>query len=390
MKYREFFVICIVIALILVPIATACAPKPAPQPPAPAVQPAPAKPAPVLPKVTTAPAKPAPVPAKPTTAPPKPAPPRTAPKKGVTDFYKGKSVKLLVGSSPGGGNDMWSRLIAPYLGKYTGATVVVVNMGGGGGIKMWNHLQNSAKPDGRTLGFHLASVAGLNQILIGKGVKFDLRELAWIGQVTPLIQTVVASSKYKSVQDILAAKEPVKAGTDSLTSASGLPFIILAESAGWNLKIIPGFKGTSEAQLAMLRGEIDLQNKDIISFLPYIKEGKMNPIMVTHLERDPRTPDVPAMPEIMKMTKLQRDLISFLYAGRVMLAPPKVSADRLDFLREALRKTMADKELIAKIKSLHEQPGYLPAKEAKALVEPILNMSASEVDELKKLIKKYQ
>lgn len=307
-------------------------------------------------------------------------------------FFKGKTITFFVGSRAGGGNDLWGRSVAPYLKKYTGANVIVQNKAGASGAVMTNYLMTNAKPDGLSVGLYLGGVIALHQLLESKQVQYDLTKMSWLGRVAPIMNTIQVSARsYKSITDLQAAKKPIKHGAAGLSSIDTLAMALFAEALNLNLKFVPGFRGTKDVILAMLRGELDSTNRDIISFLPYIKEGTIVPLAAVNNTRDPRAPNVPTIYEAVKMPAKSKEWLGLCEVGRVIIAPPGIPAERLGFLQNALKKAMEDPDLVAQIEQRKDVVGYLPGGKAKELVIDLLQMPAKDRETFRYLLlEKYK
>lgn len=160
------------------------------------------------------------------------------------DFYKGKTIEFVVPNRPGGGYDTYARLMAPYLEKYTGTTVVVKNKPGGGGV-VGMGLVYRADPDGRTIG--IANMTGSIPAQIGsaEGMNLDLRKFVWLARVCdePQVFVVGANSKYKTWEDILKTKDTVKLSCTGTSGSSYLDLLVLKMVFDLkNFDIITGFK----------------------------------------------------------------------------------------------------------------------------------------------------
>jgi tripartite-type tricarboxylate transporter receptor subunit TctC len=317
--------------------------------------------------------------------------PNAAEKQEPVDFYKGKVIEFYVASEVGGGIDRWARQLAPFLAKYSGARVIVENMAGGNGTKCFNYIQFKVKPDGLTLATHVVSSLGLNQLIGMEGLRYDLMKLSWIGQYTPMMRTTVSGPKFKSFDDLKNAKEPIKYATDVVENVDIILFGLLAERLGFKLNVIPGYRGTGDVMMAMLRNEVDLSSRDVITYLPYIEEGKMSPLLVIHSARDPRISKVPSLTELATgMESWEKELINFAGTGRAILGPPGMPKERVEFLKDCLKKAMDDPELLEIIKKQNDVAAYVPGDEVKGYVGATLEMPKEKKDQMLRIINKYK
>ncbi|MDH3445393.1 MAG: tripartite tricarboxylate transporter substrate-binding protein, partial [Deltaproteobacteria bacterium] len=227
-------------------------------------------------------------------------------------FYQGKTAQVIVGSSPGGLYDRWARLFARYLGRYIDGNpeFIVQNMPGGGSIVAANYLYNVAKPDGLAVGMFQTHMY-LEQILARPEVKFDLRKFNWLGsqEKGAMMLYVRADSPYKSIEDILNAKEPPKCGGSGSSDQTILFTKIIEEAVGAKFNLVVGYQGGSEVDVAMERGEVICRATRITvhvsrePFLTWDKNKFDRHLLQAGMKRDSRMPDVPTVWELMDKYK---------------------------------------------------------------------------------------
>jgi hypothetical protein len=173
-------------------------------------------------------------------------------------FYDGKTVRFVVGTSPGGSFDIWARILAPYLSKYIAGkpTVIVQNMGGAGSLIAANYVYNVANQDGTTLLVPLSIY--LNQIVEDKEVKFDVRKFNWIGSQAKEQNLLYmrADSPYKSIDQVMKSNDPPKCGATGVGSSGYIIPKMMNEVLGLKLQLVTGYQGGKEIDLAVERGEI--------------------------------------------------------------------------------------------------------------------------------------
>jgi tripartite-type tricarboxylate transporter receptor subunit TctC len=252
------------------------------------------------------------------------------------------------------------------MGKYIPGQpeIVAQNMPGAGSVIATNHVFGVAKPDGLTIGMPLNSVY-VDQLVGRKEVQFDLRKFQWIG--SPALESVIfyirADTPYRTIADVIKAKEPPKCGsTGAGTSGSYMPKL-LEETLGTKFSIVAGYQGGGEIDLAVERGELHCRAFTIQAYHsrePYHSWRKKNfarILMQTGQSRDPRLADVPTLRELMdeyKTPDADRKLVPMVLAatdfGRPIVAPPGIPTERLKILREAFLRTMKDPELLAEAK----------------------------------------
>ena len=268
------------------------------------------------------------------------------------DFYKGKSVKLIVGAAAGGGYDSHSRLVSKHMGEHIpgNPNIVVMNMPAAGGIIATNHVYTIADKDGSSIGlFNRYSI--LAAILGNEQARFKVEEFNWLG--TPAsysdnayLFVIRAALPYKTVDDLRKANPPLSVG-----NVGSAPVRVLKEALGLNLKIIEGYRASSELDLAFERGEVDghtVGYANMLSRQPEWIEKNFVRIMIQfgRIDRLPALKDVPTAREVAS-TPEDRALIEFTETPLLMAfpfaAPPGVPADRVAILRKAFRDTMEDK-----------------------------------------------
>jgi len=317
-----------------------------------------------------------------------------------TSYYEGKTVRLVVGSSPGGGYDYWARILARYLPKYLNGNpaVVVQNMPGGGSLMAANYVYGVAKPDGLTVGMPNQLVY-MGQLAGGKEVKFDIQKFNWIGSPdrNPTILYIRADSPFKTIDDVIKAKTPPKCGGSGRDSASII--FALEDFLGAKFEVVLGYQGGSQTDLAVDRGEVVCRSMGLgahFSRQPFTgwhaKEFDRH-LVQTGRKRDDRALDTPTIYELMdryKTNDLGRRVASVLTAGEnfghPMIAPPGIPADRVKMLRDAYEKTLKDPDLVSEIKKQEYDFDPVSGDELQALAKTIVNQPPQVIERVKKLL----
>lgn len=321
--------------------------------------------------------------------------------KAQASFYQGKTVHIVVGSTPGGLYDRWARLFGRYMGKYMPGTpdLIVQNMPGGGSMVAANYLYGVAKSDGLTVGM-FQTYMYLQQLTVQREVKFDLRKFNWIGsqEKGTMMLYVRADSPYKSIEDIMKAKEPPKCGASGTTDQSNLMAKLLEETIGAKFQVVLGYPGGSEVDLAMERGEVICRTTRITvhlsrePFLTWDKKGFDRHLLQAGKERDPRIGDVPTLYELMdkyKTPQVSRRVAQVILAGeelgRPMVVPPGTPPDRVKLLREAYARAIKDPDLISEVKKSRIEIDPSTGEEVEGLVNEMMNQPPEVIERLKKL-----
>ncbi len=317
---------------------------------------------------------------------------------GVEAFYKGKTIKFVTPTAPGGVFDMLARQTAPALQKYSGASVVVENMPGGGGLVGGGYLFNVAKPDGLTIGIFNTSGMALYEALELATVKYKLDQFTYVARTDVLNQMVFTSkaSGFKTVADMQKATKTIRVGTTSPSSASAVAGALLIEAFGLNAKMVSGYKGSREIMLALVGGkEIDAYVSTPAGFDDYLANDQVTVVAAWHDKRRPSFPNTPSVLETPGLKPEGRKFIelgkSFGDIGRMIIAPPGVSEARRSFLEKALLAKMREPAMAEWAKSIECNLSPLPGKESKNLVLKIMtDIPMKERPNIKNIItKKY-
>jgi len=321
---------------------------------------------------------------------------------GQAPFYEKKTIQVIIGSAPGGLYDRWGRLFAQYLGKYIpgNPNLVAQNMPGGGSMIATNYLYGLAKPDGLTIGM-FQTFMYLQQLVGVPEVKYDVRKFNWLGsqEKGQMMLYIRADSPYKSMDDILKAKEPPKCGGSGASDQTALLTRLLEETIGAKFIRVLGYPGGSEVDLAMERGEVVCRATRITvhfsrePFVTWDRKGFDRHIVQAGKRRDPRLTDVPTIYELMDRYKtpesgrrLAQVILSGDELGRPMIAPPGVPTDRVKILREAYNKALKDPELIAEVTKSRLDMEPSTGEEIEAIVKEIMDQPPEVVPLVKKIL----
>lgn len=298
-------------------------------------------------------------------------------------FFKDKSIRIIVGYGPGGGYDAYARMIAPYFGKALGASVVVENMPGAGGIIALNRTA-TLPPDGLVLQLVNGTGAALSQVAELSTVRYDIRQLGHLGTVSasPWMWMVGPNSAIRRPAD--ASKPGVKlawAGSGPIDGLSdGAAFT--CEALRLDCRIVIGYKGSSDAALAVIRSEMDAIYISDTSANSIAKSGNARAVVAVGRTRSRFFADTPTIFEAVKLSEDARWVIDYRTAaddlGRILVAPPGVSRARLDTLRNSIRKALADPALLAEAERTQRYVEYLDADQTMENVEAVLGKTTPE------------
>ncbi|MPY68611.1 MAG: hypothetical protein GEU92_00840 [Alphaproteobacteria bacterium] len=262
----------------------------------------------------------------------------------ASDFYKGKTVTIVVGYGAGGGADVYGRFMARHLGGHLPGkpNVIVQNMPGAGGLRSANYVYTAAPKDGTVI-MTIQPTLVIEPLLGNKDARWEVEKFNWLGSLSRDFNSCVASGRsgVKSIRE--AENREIVVGTTGPSSMDMQTPVALKNLLGLKLKIVPGYTGSDTAHFAMETGEIDVycafwaslamgrqkQNIDKGVFVPIVQFGsKPHPIFG----------DAPVVHDLAQNDE-QRQLLAFIFRptefGRTFVAPPGVPEDRVDMLRQA-------------------------------------------------------
>ena len=300
----------------------------------------------------------------------------------TADFYKGKSIDMIIGYPPGGSNDVYARLVAQHMGKHIpgNPNIVTRNMPGAGSFLAANHVFTQANKDGTVLALGAPTLA-LDEKLGTAGVRYKTSELNWVGRASPLVNIVMIwkTVAVKTVAD--AQKTEVSlAGTGAGSTVSIYPSV-MNNVLGTKYKLIMGYRGSNEAMLAMERGETEGHStawEALKTAHPDWVEHKDVSIPVQFaLKRISELPDVPTALEFAKTDEQKRILEAILAAsevGTAFFTAPGVPADRIELLRRAFDATVVDPEFIADAKKVRVSVDPLKGEDLQKLIAKVSDL----------------
>jgi tripartite-type tricarboxylate transporter receptor subunit TctC len=305
----------------------------------------------------------------------------------TADIYRGKTISNIVGFGPGGGYDLYARLVAKHLGRHIPGNpgFVVRNMPGAGSRIAGNFLSSVAAQDGTTLGF-LSSAIVLDQLLDPSDSRFDARHVIWIGRLNDIAQVAavwhtapaLTVEQAKEKQIVLAASSP-------LNLSATLP-LAFNRMVGTKFKVVPGY--TTDMVLAMQRGETDGVGGTSweplkVTYASLLKENLIRMLYMMGIERHPDLPDVRALPEFGN-TEEDRQVFRLLGSisdiGRSIVAGPGTPMDRAQALRGGVAEMVKDPAFIADAAQLGLGINYLPGPALQKLVDQLTGSPSAVIE----------
>ena len=317
-------------------------------------------------------------------------------------FYKGKTIRIVVGSTAGGFYDRWARLFAKYMGKYIPGQpdIIAQNMAGAGSVIATNHVFNVAKPDGLTLVMPLNGVY-VDQLVGRKEAQFDLRKFHFIG--SPAVEAIIfymrADAPTKSLADVIKAKEAPKCGSTGTASSDYILSKILEETVGAKFNSVQGYAGGTEIDLAVEKGEVVCRAHSVSAHFgrePFDSWHKKNfdrHLVQTSRKRDSNAPDTPTLNELFEQYKVpvnSRRVAQILLAagdfGRPMMVTPGTPPERIKILRDAYVKTLNDPEALAEAKKGRMDVQPTSGEDLETLTKEIFDSPPEVIERAKKIL----
>jgi len=317
-------------------------------------------------------------------------------------FYKGKTLRFVVGSAPANFYDSWARLIARYWGKYIpgNPNVIVQNMPGAGSISAVNYVYGVAKADGLHVILPNNSIY-IEQLIGRKEAQFDLRKFHWLGSAAQdsIMFYMRADTPIKTVGDIVKAKQPPSCGGSGTTSSDYIVAKILELTLGAKINSVSGYQGGSDADLAVEKGEIVCRAHTLAShfgrepFNSWHKKGFDLHLLQSGRKRDARAPEAPTMYEVLEEFKVPdtkrrvaQALLSGGEFGRPVMVTPGTPADRVKMLRDSFRIVLKDPELLAEAKRSRMDVEYTSGEELEALLKEVLSQPPEVSEQARKIL----
>ena len=296
------------------------------------------------------------------------------------EFYKGKTINLLIGVGVGGFYDLNARIVARHIGRHIPGTPIVVpqNMTGAGGVRMAAYLADAAPKDGATIGMIPNNFPAM-QAIGNDAIKFDIATFQWIGSPAPLTgaMTVWAASGVTSMKD--ARNQDVITGASGRGAESFSMPAMLNEFAGARFKIVTGYPGGNEINLAMERGEVQARYNFWSSWKStrpeWVKNGDIRVIAVM----GPRPTDLPGVPSVIELAGSEDDkrvvdlIISGTYLGTPLAFGGGVPNERVEAMRAAFKATMGDSEFLVEAEKMKIEVNPVSSVELAAVVSRVLS-----------------
>src|SRR6478672_4155911 len=306
-------------------------------------------------------------------------------------FYKGKQIELAIGYPPAGSNDFYARLLARHLGKHIpgNPSIVPQNRPGAGSFLTLAYVYGVAPKDGTVIGIG-APTAPLDEKLGTQGVRFKTAELNWIGRIDSLINIVFLwnTSPVKTIAD--AFKTEAKLSGTGVGSTVSIYPTVMNHVLGTKFKLIMGYKGSNDAQLAVERGEVEGHSTSWtavkVAHQDWRPDKKINILVQFSITKHPELMEVPTVVELARNDEERQVLSAVVNAAEIgtsFFTSPNVSKDRVDTLRRAFDATMKDPEFLAEAEKTQLSVGPLPGEELQKLVADVAAISPAILEKVR-------
>ena len=317
------------------------------------------------------------------------------------DFYKGKTIRFIVGQAAGGGYDTYVRTIARHIGNHIPGQPAtnVENMEGAGSLISANYVYKQASRDGLTLvNFNNSLI--VQNALGDPRIKIDFRRLGWVGapSVGVPVCMVMGFTGLKTLDDVLKTKQSLKAGATRAGSAGYDMPLILNETLGTNFEVISGFTGTATTRVALQKREINAfcsqwesMRVTARAMLDASGEDKLIPFIISERWEDPEVRSLPLFKDAIKDPKkygIFRAWASQMDFQRPLAVAPGTPKERLAILRKALAETLKDAALLEEAKKSKLVITHVSGEKTEKLVDEILSMPPQAKKSLAFLVRK--
>lgn len=321
-----------------------------------------------------------------------------------SDFYKGKTVKVVVGYSPGGTNDLWTRAIARHWGKHIPGNpeFIVQNMPGAATMVAANYIYGVEKPDGLTLAL-VSPALFFNQLGGKKEAQFDWAKFSWIGspEETSEMLSMRGDTPFKTLDDLRNSSTTPKCGTTGAGSPGHYFPRLMEEVLGLRFDLVTGYPGANDIDLAIEKGEVQCRAGTTSAFFgrepgrTWAKTGFVRILVIGGSKRDERAPDAPTIWEAMEKYKtseagkrLATVLLSPGSFGRPLIGGPGIPPDRVKILRDSFMKTMKDPELLAEAKKRRWEPDPVSGETLQELAREVTSQPPEVIAKMKTVLGK--
>ena len=312
----------------------------------------------------------------------------------ATDFFKGRTINIVVGFGSGGGYGHYCQQLVQYWGQHTPGkpTFICQYMSGAGGVKAANYMYNAAPKDGSYVSM-LSDYGALAQILEPHKVKYDARKFKWVGIMVPSNPAMMVRAGAGATNFDQLFKKQIVVGVVGMLGQDGINAQIMHSVLGAKLKIVSGYSGTAPIALAMEKGEVDASISSWISWKTRAKAqidaGKFIPFIQIGFKKAWDLPKVPLLSDYAK-NDADRQILNLASGsapfGRSVTVPPGYPPKLLAALRKSFMATMKDKEFLATAKKRNIEIDPMPGEEIEPILEKVMATPKPIIERFRKLV----
>jgi tripartite-type tricarboxylate transporter receptor subunit TctC len=306
--------------------------------------------------------------------------------------FTGKTIRLYIGTGPGGGYDFYGRLVARHIGRQLRGNPAVVpqNMPGASSLTLTNFLYKSAPRDGTAVGI-INQAMPTEQYLDIANSSYDAKRFQWIGRVSSAVEMAIVwhTVPVNTIEDV-RTRETLMGGTGPTSSTVFIPYL-LDNLAGMKFKVVTGFNGTTEIALAMERGEVEGSATPLESLTSYradwVRDKKIKILLQYTAARDPEMPNIPTMVE-MGRTEEARQILGFYASaaeiGRSIVAPPGMAPEVVTALRRGFDAMLSDGAFLDEVKRAGVQLKPMDGESLQELVAAVAKFPPALIEKARK------
>ncbi len=319
-----------------------------------------------------------------------------------SNFFENKTIKLVLGFSPGGISDLWGRALARAMSQTLPGrpNIILQNMPGAGSMTAANYIYSVAKPDGLAIGFVTPGLY-FNQLTEMREVQFDWAKFTWLGSPERTVRIIYgrADTPYRTLEDIRNSAEAPRCGATALGTVGHYFPRLIEAVAGVKFSIVTGYPGAAEIDLAMQKNEVHCRAGSLEGYFGseptrgWAKSGFSRVLVHGSPKRDPRLPEVPTVNEILEKrqaTEITRRLATVLMApdaiGRPLIAPPGMAPDRVATLRDGFMKALADPEFVIEAQKRNWELEPVSGQELEAIAKRVVVQPPEVIEGMKKIL----
>ena len=310
------------------------------------------------------------------------------------DFYKGKQLRILIGTPPGGGYDAYGRLVGRHIADFLPGkpSVVLTNMPGASGIKLANYLYAVAPRDGTTFAVFNKSMPFYERVGHA-GIQYKSVDFTWVGSLSqaPDVVSVWHTAGVSTIED--ARKQEIIVGADSGGGTMSAYPMLLNATVGTRFRIVAGYEGGNAVDLAMEKGEVQGRGSNPwetwkTTRPDWVRQRLVRPLVQVGLKRDVDLPDVPLLMELATSDE-QRQMFRLVSAPvameRPFAAPPGVPKEQRDILRDAFYRMAQDKDFLADAEKLNMGIDAQRGEDVEKIVADIISTPDAIVQKVKSI-----